>query len=240
MDHDSEITRHIPLVAEPGTRPGRHCPDPTTLAAYVESTLVPPERTDLEAHLADCNYCLGQVGFLVREAGRELPAVPSRLLDAVQTHRAPWSAWIPKPAVTVLAAAAALILVVTVGLRLDRIPVAAPTAESKTAPSEDRTVRNGTSPAAGPEILEPLEDAVVAGAEIPLRWREVSETLQYSVLLVNLQGDVIWEGRVAGNRARIPATDLIPGQRYFVWVEAHLRGGGSLKSGPVGLRVAAD
>ncbi len=240
MHDHTDLTRRISMVAGPGTKPGRHCPGATTLAAYVDSTLGPSQRTDFEEHLADCSFCLGQVGSLVRDAEQELPAVPSHLLDAVQSRPASWSAWIPKPALTMLAVAATVILAVTVGLRFDWIPETQPTAGSTTPPAEERTVRNGATSASGPQILEPLEEATVSGAEISLRWRETSETLQYSVLLVSLQGDVVWEDRVVGSRALIPATDLIPGQRYFVWVEAHLRGGGSLKSAAVGFRVAAD
>lgn len=240
MRNDTDLTRQIPMVASPGDKRGRHCPTATTLAAYVDSTLGPSERARFEQHLADCSFCLGQVGSLVREAEQEMPAVPSHLLEAARSRRASWSAWIPKPALTMVAVAATVILAVVVGLRFDWAREARPTAGSATAPSEERTVRNGVASVSGPQILEPLEDATVSGAEITLRWMKTPQALQYAVLVVNLQGDVIWEGRVADNRAGIPATDLIPGERYFVWVEAHLRDGGSLKSSPVGFRVATD
>jgi hypothetical protein len=240
MRHDSDITRQIPLVADSGTRPGRDCPDLTVLAAYAESTLGDAGRTVLESHLADCGYCLGQVGFLVREAGKEQPAVPSHLLDAVQASQAGWRRWLPRPALTALAAAASVLLLVAVGTRIDWSGQADPAGAPAAQGAEHRIVRNGSVPSSRPQILEPREGDSIGPAEAAIAWQETPQALQYTVLLVDLQGDVIWEGHAAETRTRIPAAGLVPGQRYFVWVEAHLRDGGSLKSSPVGFLVAAD
>ena len=86
MRDEHDIPSDIPLLAEAGREPGADCPDEGVLAVYAESALEEEERNALEGHLADCSHCLGQVGFLVRAAEAELPAVPTDLLDATR-HR---------------------------------------------------------------------------------------------------------------------------------------------------------
>jgi hypothetical protein len=245
MNRERDITQDIPLVADPGTRPGSSCPDATLLAAYAETQLETDKRSELEEHLADCSFCLGQIGSLVRDADRELPAVPSSLRDAVQEPRTGWFGWGPKPAWAAVATAAVLILAVGVAFQLDRqsgpsdpVPSTSGSAAQSTYGSPpDRAMRNGTRPSAF-GILEPEEGAVLEGPEIELHWQGSPQSLQYSVLLVSLEGDLMWEGRTTGDRISVPASKLATGERYFVWIEAQLRGGGRLKSAPVGFRLA--
>ena len=42
------------------------CPEPSELAAFVEGTLSPEERTVMEAHASACEQCTGALAFLVR------------------------------------------------------------------------------------------------------------------------------------------------------------------------------
>jgi hypothetical protein len=63
------------------TRGGRRCPDDRQLAAFVEQRLGDSERAAMEAHLADCDSCRGQVSFLIKAAEWPAPApVPHHLL----------------------------------------------------------------------------------------------------------------------------------------------------------------
>jgi len=56
------------------------CPDEHDLAAYVEQQLIGAERERVESHLAKCDRCLQQVGFLVKNADGVARPVPARFL----------------------------------------------------------------------------------------------------------------------------------------------------------------
>ncbi len=116
---DFDITRQISLMADSGAKSGRNCPEHAQLVAYSEAKLGDAERTRFETHLADCSFCLGQIGFLAREAHDEMPAVPNRLLNAVHGEKVRWFDQVPKPALLPLASAAAVILAVAVGLQMN-------------------------------------------------------------------------------------------------------------------------
>jgi len=243
-----DITRNIPLIAEPGDRGGRNCPDQSELVAYARAEIGAAERSRLEAHLADCSFCLGQVGFLVREAPEELPAVPVWLLEAARGVKIRWFDQLPKPALTALASAAVLVLAVAVGLQLRVLPGSLENGRSAPPPVLESTagvpiegpVRNGHTALPAPQILHPREGEIVADSGGLVLWKSSPGALEYTVWLVNLEGDVVWEGRSSGPSVVIPpTTKLEPGQKYFVWVEAHLETGGSVKSAAVGFRVAA-
>ena len=245
---DFDITRLIPLLADSGAGSGRNCPEHAQLVAYSEAKLGDAQRTRFETHLADCGFCLGQVGFLVREAHNETPAVPNRLLDAARGVRVRWFDQLPKPALVPLASAAALILAVAVGLQLNLVPgpggvsrpASDPALESTTGPANPGAVRNGLTGVAAPRILHPREGESIAESWTAVRWETCPGALGYTVQIVNLEGDVVWEERSSGLSAVVPPENALEsGQRYFVWVEAHLQTGGSLKSTAVGFGVAA-
>ncbi len=70
---------------------GTECPDPETLAAYVERTLSEGERWTWETHLAACRRCQEQVTELVRmDEADELSyeALPPRV-----PRKVPWFRW---------------------------------------------------------------------------------------------------------------------------------------------------
>jgi len=221
---DLDITRQISLLADSGARSGRNCPEHARLVAYTEAKVGVAERTMLEDHLADCGFCLGQVGFLTRGADNEAPVVPNRLLNAARGVRVRWFDRVPKPALVPLASAAALILAIGVGLQLN--VVSGPADVSR--PASDPALESTTG----------LADRITA-PRTEVLWEACPGALQYTVQIVNLEGDVVWEERSSGLSAAVPPEHVLePGRRYFVWVEAHLQTGGSLKSAAVGFRVA--
>jgi hypothetical protein len=236
-----DITRDIPLLGDPGGQPGTDCPDEATLAAYAESTLDAGRQTLLEEHLADCSCCLGQIGFLVREADPVLPAVPTELLDAARSpRRRRWLSRPKAPAWGALAAAAALVLAATVVLQIDRTSDPAATDSATSAEAPDRTVRNGGTLDTTLDVLEPRDGARLEVRDVDVRWQPAPQALQYAVLVVSLEGDVVWEGHTTLSEITIPHGILAPGERYFLWVEARLPGGGTLKSTAVGFLTASD
>jgi hypothetical protein len=78
---DGEIKKL--LQAQPGQAERRwRCPDETKLAAYVSQRLSGSARNSVEAHVADCDFCLGQVAFLTQSADWvSAEAVPTQLMS---------------------------------------------------------------------------------------------------------------------------------------------------------------
>ncbi len=230
-----DLIARIPLASPAGTRRRWSCPDEALLATWIEGELKGPRREEIAGHVADCAFCLGQVGFLSRagELGPP-PAVPTHLLALAQGER-PRLLEHLRPA-TLVAAAASLVLALAVVLPRGRME---PDLRSAAAPSADRIVRNGQRATGEPRIVHPSEGTVLPRAGLELRWRAVSGALFYSVQLLDSNGDVLWEGRTEAAHLALPAgIPLAPGQTYFAWVLAHLPSGASVRSPAVGFRVA--
>lgn len=83
---------------------GTGCLDAELLASYVDGRATSAERTTVEAHLAQCEDCYFAFSETVREQAEE---------DGEQ-KKPEWARWLPKAAVG-LAAAAALVMAVTIG-----------------------------------------------------------------------------------------------------------------------------
>ncbi len=232
---DDELTALISPAIASGARRGWRCPDDGNLAAWVEGRLPAARREKLEAHLSDCDYCCGQVGFLARapKLGPP-PAVPVSFLTAARAERTPSFGRL-RPATLVAAGAglALALLVATPWGRPGSLPAGA---------EGDRAVRNGRTgpgPADAPWLVRPSEGEIVSPAAFELRWKEAPEALYYTVQLVDPKGDVVWEGRADGTHLVVPASAaLSPGQPCFAWVLAHLRNGTTVRSPAVGFRLA--
>jgi hypothetical protein len=79
---DTEIKELLQVRHDRAGRRGWRCPDETELAAYVAQRLSGSGRNSVEAHLADCDFCLGQLAFLTKSADWVNPeAVPADLLS---------------------------------------------------------------------------------------------------------------------------------------------------------------
>jgi len=238
MIDESEIARQIPLVADSAAKRTLRCPPSTQLAAYVDARLGENPRSEVEEHLADCAFCVGQIGFLVRDSRAQAAVpLPADLVSEARERPTRRFGLVPAPALTALAATA-LLLVVSVlwqpnsGFGPARSYVEAPA---------DRTVRNGAVTVAPPRILQPGEGEIVGRLPLEIRWSTSPGALQYSVQLLSLAGDLVWEGPNAGEETIVPPqVALEPGQRYYVWVEARLPSGAVSRSDAVAFRVAPD
>jgi hypothetical protein len=72
---------------------------------------------------------------------------------------------------------------------------------------------------------------VVARPDLEFRWREIPGALYYEVRVVTADGDVAWETKSTGAAVRPPHDlALAAGQKYFVWIRAHLPEGKALQS----------
>ena len=71
--------------------------------------------------------------------------------------------------------------------------------------------------------------------------KEVFDRNLLDLQIVTEEGNVVWSGRADGTSTRLPAGHgLQAGQKYFVWVRAHLSGGGTVKSPAVPFRVSGQ
>lgn len=98
----------------------------------------------------------------------------------------------------------------------------------------------GAAPAL-PQVVWPQEGKQVAREELEIRWQAMPGAHLYEVTLLNRAGDVVWEGQAPGERLRVPdEVRLQPGERYFVWVAAHAKGNGTVRSPSVAFEIAAS
>jgi hypothetical protein len=211
------------------------CPDETRLAAFVEQRLAAPERARLEAHIADCDYCLGQVGALERLQDAVLPDdVPPRILVVARELVAgraraakPWWYW-----GSAAAATACLAIAITFEVWQPQAGLIA----------HPQTVRGTADQSTAiPELLLPRESAMVPRAALEFRWNRVERTLFYEVRVVTADGDLIWEARADHAEARVPPNVLlVNGERYYVSVSAWLPDGKTVKAPPVGFQVTGQ
>ena len=236
---------------------GWHCPDEADLAAYADARLADDARRRIEAHLADCAFCLDQVAFLLRPEESTAPEVPPGLLArarelGAEGKEARWRAeWRWSAAA---AAAACVVLGAIVWLRQPPPPLApsgrgpAPLVEVAPAPAAiavpsapPRVVRNGQRASVALRLLFPREGATLPREGFDFRWTEVRGCLFYEIRLMTGEGDLLWEGRIEATQARIPANvQLTPGGKYFISVHAYLPEGKTLPATVVGFRVAEN
>ncbi len=147
-------------------RSGRRCPDEALLSAYADHRIPDNKRAKVEAHLADCEACLGQVAFLARQAAEPaaaiIPGAVARARDLVDPAPGFWRPLVLRRG-TAVAGIACLVLVVVVVLRQGgtlqaptTAPVpddvsAAPAPPQSTAPQQDTQPEAGSrKPEAGP------------------------------------------------------------------------------------------
>lgn len=91
-----------------------------------------------------------------------------------------------------------------------------------------------------PQVLWPQEGKQVAREELEIRWQAVPGAHLYEVTILNRSGDVVWEAQAQGDRLRLPdEVKLQPGERYFIWVTAHVKGNGTVRSPSVAFEIGA-
>lgn len=224
-----------------------HCPDEQQLAAYVDQQLIGAERERVESHLARCDSCLQQVGFLIKESQAPAGFAPSALVHHAKNlatgagERAPFGwRWVT------VAAASALVVIGLLAWRLpgkgtEQHPSMIATAQQPPVPligdetkSAAESVRSASQPEAKPAVMAPQPGAIVRASDFTIRWEPVPEAAAYEVRVVTAEGDLVWRKRVQKNSVNPPKQTLRPGLKYFVWVRALLANGKILQSPAVG------
>ncbi len=231
-------------------RRGSRCPDETVLAAYAEG--IQAGRLALESHLAECLSCRKQVAFLAQEdASASTNDVPQWLLARAR-ELVPERSSSAKPLWWAAAATvtACLVFAFTLPMRELTLPlsfrapgVPAMQESSASKPRRDTArapeLRARTRPSRSPDLVRPSEGATVSGDGVEFRWRPMRESLFYEVQLTSLDGELIWKERTGTTHVRLPnSVSLRPGERYFVWVVAHMREGNAVKARAVSFKVS--
>src|SRR5260370_19339810 len=79
---ETEIKRLLQVQRGQVGRRGWRCPDEILLAAYVAQGLSSSARKAIEAHVADCDFCLSEVAFLTQSGDwANSVDVPAKLLS---------------------------------------------------------------------------------------------------------------------------------------------------------------
>lgn len=256
---EKKIVEALRAKAEFRAKRTWNCLSEEQIAAYADQRIPDAQRQSIESHLANCDYCLGQVAFLARTAQLELPdEVPayliSRGLEAVKSRatRQVGFSWRWKAAVSVAAAAACVLVVSVITLRepAPQVPAAKPSvstagpAETNSTPNSRPsapTVRGATKPASLPTLLFPLRGTVVPRKSLEFRWNAVPGARYYDVTVANADGDLVWNSRADTNFVKAPSELGFPaGAKYFVWVQAFFSQGKSVRSETVAFTISGQ
>ncbi|HEV2492816.1 MAG TPA: hypothetical protein VG204_07045 [Terriglobia bacterium] len=258
MDERSLI-RYLRTRTKTGDGRRWGCPDESQIAAYASGQVGEPEREKMEAHLADCNFCLGQVAFLARIEKAKLPdSVPPSLLARARDLAGSRARVALIPAWGRLATAAAvacLAVGVTVSVRYSHLRTPTPSATnhpgvpstgtpSSTQPEVSNSaaatgeVRGGTGNAPL-TVVFPASGSVVPRKDLQLRWEAVRGALYYDVRVMTTEGNLVWEQRVDANSLKVPAdVKLEAGGKYYLLLRADLPEGKTVESKTVAFSVA--
>lgn len=216
------------------------CPDEQELAAYVGQQLIGAERERVESHIAKCDSCLRQIGFLVRHANGVDTPVPARFLARARQLKS--GARKDSPLVWAWAGVAAAIVLVVISATLGRqaqlkrakeraVSIAAveqrqsPDSSSNPDLQADDSVRSRSQGVSLPVVLFPQPGATVHASDFSIRWQPISHAVAYEVRVVTADGSLVWHKRVRAVSVRPPAQILRSGSKYFVWVRALLADG---------------
>lgn len=208
-------------------RPRRSCPGPEELAAFADGRLQASVRRELEAHVADCDDCLADLGLLARAADAPAPPVPEALLRRVPSPHVPY-AWYTRRRMGAAAAAAVLVAAGGLFLQQRRIVV---------LPAAGAPEMRGLA-ATEVRLIEPGEGATFAADRGEVRWVPVPRTLYYEIRLTDLDGTLAWEGRTDASEILIPADVLRSFSSGFLWVTAYQPDNRSVRSRAMAVSVA--
>lgn len=235
------------------------CPNEEILSAYVDGNVTDRQRERIERHLAGCDSCRDEFGFLVKlQEEDETEAVPADwlvrargLIEKGEPQRRQVWAW-GTLAATASACALFLVSLYINPSQPENIPVAPqpPTVTSpqivaqnsraavhNTVPSP--VVRSQSRVELSPTIVFPTQDSIVTHEGLEFRWKEMKGALSYEARLLSSDGDMLWEQRMETFSAKLPATVILrPGETYYIWVRAYFAEGKVVQSKATRFTVA--
>jgi hypothetical protein len=239
----------IQIIDGQGKRIARrrwNCPSDSKIASYLEHRLEAKDKSRVEAHLANCDFCLGAVAALVRQQRASEPVEVTapllrKAIDLVPLKTV-WTLswkWLLAPALASVVLITALLQRSPQPERFGRsVPASAVEAErsaeeipqTSSRPPEKQYVRKKVAIAPGLQLVEPKLNSAWQKEALRFRWRSVANATYYEVRVVNSEGDLVWHGQESDLSTRFPPDlPLRPG-KYFVWVRAYLNDGRTIKS----------
>jgi hypothetical protein len=256
--NEKKIIEALRVNAESAGKRRWNCLNEEQIAAYANQRLPEAQKQSIEAHLANCDYCLGQLAFLAKAAHAQLPEdVPAYLLSrGLEVARPKAGAhagfgWRWRAAISVAAAAACVLIVSVVTLRepTRQVPVAKPSTNTQVAPAEEHSahppqerapsVRSATRPASLPNLLFPRRGMTISREGLEFRWDAVPGARYYDLTVANADGDLVWNSQTDKNFVKAPSGVNFPaGTQYFVWVQAHFSRGKTIRSETVAFTIS--
>jgi Putative zinc-finger len=219
---------------------GWGCLTESEIAAFADRQATGGERERMETHLDRCVYCREQVAFLAGLNEAEYPQnVPpawlARARDLTGSGRRDATTWRWRWG-TAAAAAACLVLVTLVTVqRLGQGSRSVPELSPTVAP----LVRGAMNLPSVPELIWPVPGASVSARGLQFRWKPVEGARGYKISILTTAGDLAWEEQTQSTSANPPADmNLIPGQKYFVWIRAYLQEDKSVQSRAVPIVIS--
>ena len=218
------------------------CPSEVQLAAYSEQQLIGDERNLVEQHLASCDACLQQVGFLLHTASVPSKQTPDHLLsmassmgkrpDPITRHR--WRG------LAVATATGAVLAVVLWNNRNESRfptptqeisnPVTAPTNSAPEAmpvppiATDKNSKLRGEQGSSDAMLTSPQPDEVLDASRIEFHWKPRREASFYEIKIVSETGDLVWQKRSLGSFLKLPSdVHLEKNKPYYVWMRIHNR-----------------
>lgn len=219
------------------------CPDDQEMGEYFDCRMAEAGRFALEQHLADCRYCMARVGMLYRQQQEDTdPRIPGDVLATAKQLRPAKSPrrWHPAPA---WAAAAVIILTLSLVLHFDRLPRLEPGTGAGITPADAAAssgLRNISRAGTRLDILFPAPEAVVRPGS-PIRWSAAPGAVGYDVFILSASGDSLWTGRLQSSEWTMrEIADLPAGSEFYFLVEAELPDGSVARSQHLALRAGGQ
>ena len=179
------------------------------VAGYLDRAFSASEQERIEAHLADCAECRGELSEVAR----------------VRRARPRWTRWyVVGPGA---AAAAAVILLL----------VWRPGVPGSSDVLRDTGVGAEGIPRFA--VVAPLESSPVAHDSVVFVWRSAGEDAHYRLTLTDVTGDVLWTEAASDTTAVLPrGVALNRNQAYFWYADALLPSGETATTGVQRFRTA--
>ncbi len=158
---EKEIREFFQSRRDTAVRRGWRCPDELQLTAYIGRQLIGRAYDSIEGHLADCEFCRGQVAFLTQAADWTVPEeIPVMALRQARDLIPPKSenpiVWGWRWAAAGAAAVAFVLLITFIAVRVQRQKV--------DAPSEPLIAQQHQ-----PQLAPSLQSSPTASRPTPLR-----------------------------------------------------------------------
>jgi hypothetical protein len=236
MEHEklTKLLRTLPSDAAVRTS---KCPDNHELAAMADGRLSAESGERLALHLADCDFCIAQLGVLKRshdsEPGYQINEfVLARAGRMSQKNRRSIGHYAPR-----WASAAAIVLAVLLIFRWNSPSLEGLEAKGGSSPDpvpqvvEPRQSRNLDLDILKPSVITPANGDTVDPGSLKFHWTAIPGSLYYDVRIVTDGGDVIWQARVDDTELALPEDlQFEPDTDYFFRVDAYLASAKSISS----------